>query len=239
MASGSLARDTRAQGASAEAAFISEALTRNGFNPRDGWPSPQQPLPPDAATLVNLALAYAASALERVAEQAVRIRELENLSITDPLTGLMNRRGFDAALGRCLANAHRHDETGLVAYLDLDAFKAINDTLGHDAGDAVLKHVADVLRRDVRATDYLARLGGDEFAILFTRAHEAALPAIAKKLKAALAREPMVIGGRTVRIRTSIGLARYDRDSTAETLMSAADHAMYRDKARAHARAAS
>ncbi len=195
-------------------------------------------LPSHAAALVQLALAYAASAEQRLAAQAARIAELQNLSITDPLTGLLNRRGFDEALHRCLANASRHGEQGLIAYLDLDGFKSINDGLGHAAGDAALRHVAFLLRSTVRATDYVARMGGDEFAILLTRAAPSSARPIVQKLKDCLNDSAVEINGRAVKLRASVGTATYRRDTTAQALVALADEAMYREKVKRLRRAA-
>ena len=92
--------------------------------------------------------------------------ELEQLVITDPLTGCHNRRFFHAVIGRELQRRRRYDTPLSVLFVDVDRFKAINDTLGHEVGDAVLQRVADFLRRNVREADYLFRWGGDEFLVL-------------------------------------------------------------------------
>jgi GGDEF domain-containing protein len=128
--------------------------------------------------LIEDLLEAAANAEQRIAEQRARIRYLENLSITDELTGVLNRRGFKLELERALARAERRGETGVLLLGDLNRFKAINDSLGHLAGDSVLRAVAHELRRSTRRSDYVARIGGDEFAVLMTDAHreEAKVP---------------------------------------------------------------
>src|SRR5437660_9578831 len=103
--------------------------------------------------------------LELAAARA-RMAELEARAEIDPLTDVLNRRGFQRELKRSLAYVKRYGPSAALLYLDLDAFKAINDRHGHAAGDAVLKAVAMVINRHVRASDVVARLGGDEFAVL-------------------------------------------------------------------------
>ena len=110
----------------------------------------------------------------------------ESLADTDPLTGLANRRFFQEQLEREYARLRRYPEPVTIAYFDLDNFKYVNDRLGHDVGDELLKIVADTLSTSVRASDYSARLGGDEFAVIFpVLEHESVLPAL-QKLQAEL-----------------------------------------------------
>lgn len=192
-------------------------------------------------TLINQMLAYAVTTQQRLAEQQARIAYLETLAETDDLTGLLNRRGFLKALDRSLAFAARDGQTGLLCYVDLDGFKGINDTLGHDAGDAVLMHVASTLRREVRLTDYVARLGGDEFALLLVDAHPLAarrrLVALRDGLNASHARlsdcAVEAAGGQhSVPVRASFGMTAYGPKATPEALLRRADQAMYATKRR-------
>jgi len=177
-------------------------------------------------------------ALALLDAQQARIQALESLTVTDPLTGLLNRRGFEEALIRVLASSHRHGEDGVLAYIDLDGFKQVNDSFGHDAGDAVLRHVAALLTRTVRATDYIARLGGDEFAVIFTTTATQACRPILQKLRRTLQGSLARIDGRLIEIRASIGTEPFGQDSDLKSLVSAADKAMYRAKHRRIARAA-
>ena len=180
--------------------------------------------------LVQDMLAFAAHAEQRLAEQSERINQLESIAVTDELTGLLNRRGFQDALDRALSDAARHDEQGLVAFIDLDRFKAINDTHGHEAGDIVLRAVADLLIEEVRTSDYVARLAGDEFVILFVRADHCAR-ARALAIKSRLNRLMVPYRGNLLRVKASMGIQNYGKTSTANDLMCRADKAMYRDKA--------
>jgi len=150
----------------------------------------------------------------------------------DALTNLPNRVLFKDRLEQSLAFAHRleHKKVALL-FIDLDRFKRVNDTLGHDAGDLLLQMVAHRLREIVRQSDTLARLGGDEFTILLPDAdHVEEAVVVADKVLAAL-RQPFAIGGREIFVSASIGISLYPDDGAdAEALMKHADTAMYRVK---------
>ena len=175
-------------------------------------------------------LDIAADADRRIAEQCARIRHLEDLSITDELTGLLNRRGFRLEFERALARARRRGETGVLLLCDLDGFKPVNDTFGHPAGDAVLRAVADLLRGRTRHSDYVARLGGDEFAVIMTDTTPQRAAARAARLRLRL--NQMEIGWNEARIpvSASFGIAAYGPDSQFDGLMMSADRDLYRDK---------
>ena len=157
------------------------------------------------------------------AEEAVR-----HLAYHDPLTGLANRTQMRDQLVLAIASVRRHDDLLGVAYLDLDGFKPINDTLGHAMGDKALALVADRLRANVRAGDTVARLGGDEFAVVLPRIADAGdLEFAAKKIYDAIA-QPMSLDGNELTVTASIGLALYDPDSDdVDSLLIKADLAMY------------
>lgn len=175
-------------------------------------------------------LEVAALTEQTIAEQRARIRVLEALSSTDPLTGLLNRRGFEGEVRRALDRSARLDETGLLLLCDLDSFKAINDSCGHPAGDAVLRAAAHVLARNTRPMDYLARLGGDEFGVLLTNTPTDLGDRLAAKLRDSLCGTEVPWQGRTIPIRASLGWAVYDRASTIDGLLFKADQSLYRDK---------
>jgi len=160
---------------------------------------------------------------------ADRIRHLAH---HDDLTGLPNRVLFSHQLLQALARAQRIDGAVAVLFLDLDRFKIINDTLGHDAGDEVLRQIANHLRECVRATDILARVGGDEFTLIveqFVDGQE--LSVIAQKLLTAMAK-PLTIVAQQYQLSGSIGIAIYPTDGTdSSSLLKNADIAMYRAKA--------
>lgn len=150
---------------------------------------------------------------------------------TDPLTGLLNRRAMLAAMSEA-GPMWRNDEIGgAVLYLDIDRFKQINDHLGHDAGDYVLKAFADQIRPIVRNSDKIARLGGDEFVILLTAGASAdSTKRIAKTLLKRLT-APIVWNGQEISVSTSIGIALINRpDLTAQQMLKEADIALYEAK---------
>lgn len=157
---------------------------------------------------------------------------LDHLAHHDPLTDLPNRLLFMDRLDQALARATRHQRRLAVLFLDLDRFKIINDTLGHEAGDTLLRAVSQRLAEHVRHADSVARLGGDEFAIVFEDVAEAAaMPPIAQAILGAF-RDPFVLDNRELHVTTSIGISLYPDDGQdARTLLRNADAAMYRAKA--------
>lgn len=180
--------------------------------------------------MLSHALTYAAEAESRLIELSTRIAQLEALAVTDHLTGLLNRRGFDSVLRRNLLSAARYDEAGILAYIDLDNFKRVNDRHGHAMGDEVLRAVGRYLQQNVRATDYAARLGGDEFAILFVRAEQVPARERARSVVRGINRLSLAHGRHVIAMKASLGLAFYDGNTDADELISRADRAMYADK---------
>lgn len=159
-------------------------------------------------------------------------QKIHHLAYYDILTNLPNRRLLLDRLHHAIALAKRHQRTLAVLFLDLDFFKQINDTLGHDAGDGLLKEFARRLRGCVRRADTVSRQGGDEFVIVLTeiiRERDAAT--VAEKILRALA-QPILIKGNELHITTSIGIAVYPRnsDEDAHALIKYADTAMYAAK---------
>jgi diguanylate cyclase (GGDEF)-like protein/PAS domain S-box-containing protein len=156
--------------------------------------------------------------------------ELRHQAFHDALTGLANRALFEDHLVQALARARRHREPVAVLFLDLDDFKTINDSLGHQAGDELLRSVAIRIAGVVRAHDTAARLGGDEFAVLAeTGEDEDAAATIAGRLLDAMA-DPFDVAGRQLRVSASIGLAWSDGSIGVKELMRDADTAMYAAK---------
>jgi diguanylate cyclase (GGDEF)-like protein/PAS domain S-box-containing protein len=148
---------------------------------------------------------------------------------TDPLTGLANRRALERTLGSALARAGARGRSVAVLVLDLDGFKAINDSHGHAAGDAALREVARRLRRCVRERDLVARLGGDEFVVLLTDVggSSGAAQEACERVDAALS-EPVALEAGEAPLRAAIGVATYPADATdAAGLLAHADRAMY------------
>ena len=156
---------------------------------------------------------------------------LESLALKDPLTGLANRRLLAERLSMVLVHARRNKSAMAVVYLDLDGFKQINDTLGHGAGDVLLKMVAGRMVATVREEDTVARLGGDEFVIaLWNVSGTDDAARVTLKVIEAVS-QPYVIEGHTVSITTSAGVGIYPvHGEDADTLMKSADLALYEAK---------
>ncbi|MEW6645947.1 MAG: diguanylate cyclase [Pseudomonadota bacterium] len=166
------------------------------------------------------------------AEMREKQQELAHQAHHDPLTGLPNRMLFAAHLSHALARAHRYRKNLALLFLDLDGFKAINDTLGHARGDILLQTVAERLRRHVREIDMVARLSGDEFTILLEDVHDTNDAGhVARNLLDALAL-PIHLEQHVTSIGVSIGISCYPQDAQdTETLLRHADTAMYQAKA--------
>ena len=155
--------------------------------------------------------------------------KLLDLAVTDPLTGLYNRRKFDETLGNEVSRALRYGPVSLLL-IDLDYFKLINDRHGHQAGDDVLKTVARVLQTCCRETDTCARLGGDEFAVILPHSDASAAQVAAQRIQQQIARA-VVPAASELAIGLSIGIATLPSDAdSAAKLIAAADAAMYRAK---------
>ena len=152
-------------------------------------------------------------------------------ALTDPLTGLQNRRYFDDALAEYMREFSSIGRPIGVVILDLDHFKTINDTYGHDNGDVVLRSVALSLRQHTRHHDVLARIGGEEFAIVFPNTDERALAALAERIRKAIQELPMVLEGKHVPITTSIGAVLWDGEESGQDLLKRADRLLYEAKA--------
>jgi len=158
--------------------------------------------------------------------------QLSHLARYDPLTGLANRRELQERIENAIAHSRRHSGSHALMFLDIDHFKAINDTWGHAAGDAVLCEIATRLKACVRQTDTVARLAGDEFVVILERQHNPAESRfIARKMVAAMGK-PVVFDGSTITVSLSIGIA-FDHCGTLgpEALLSMADKALYGAKA--------
>lgn len=157
-------------------------------------------------------------------------QQLEYQAVTDPLTGLLNRRGFYQAAENALLRAERPGKSLVLLYLDLDGFKRVNDSLGHDAGDRVLRWVAEQLKGGLRPYDTLARMGGDEFTALIEVAFAEQAAKVAEKLIERVSVHQQ-IDGLDIVLGASIGIAIYpDCGSNLDGLLRAADIAMYEAK---------
>jgi len=166
-----------------------------------------------------------------ITEQKISQERIQYLATHDGLTGLPNRVMFSHLLNLGIPLAARNKRSFAVLFIDLDRFKFVNDTLGHDAGDGLLQEITRRFKQTLRASDVIARLGGDEFVVLIQEMTDANQPAtVARKLLAA-AMEPMALLGQECRVTASIGIAVYPADGEDEqSLMKNADIAMYHAK---------
>lgn len=165
---------------------------------------------------------------KRINDQEVRIRELENLAATDPMTGLLNRRGFEKLFAQELSRTRRYNTAGgILMLLDLNDFKLINDTYGHQAGDACLKKVADYLKARLRPIDGAARLGGDEFAVFLSQTDTIEA---AEEIKATLKNLFIVWEGQKIPFSLSAGFTRVNANNSYDNACQNADRELYADK---------
>ena len=161
---------------------------------------------------------------------SARSQTLEQAALTDGLTGMQNRRYFDDALREYLQEFRRIDRPVGLMILDLDHFKQVNDTHGHDVGDEVLRAVATCLRGMTRYHDVVARLGGEEFAVVTPNMEAELLAKFAERIRKAIANMSVLSGNVRLKITTSVGLAVWDRKETAEEFYRRADRQLYEAK---------
>src|SRR5690606_31723133 len=154
------------------------------------------------------------------------------LAVTDELTGLYNRRYFDRHLSLMLAKAREQERDMALMLIDMDFFKAVNDTHGHDMGDAVLREFALRLRRNIRGVDLACRFGGEEFVVLMPDTDYQQAQSVAERVRMAVAERGFETGlGRPLSVTVSVGVALNETiDDTPEMLLKRADVALYRAK---------
>jgi diguanylate cyclase (GGDEF)-like protein/PAS domain S-box-containing protein len=169
--------------------------------------------------------------VQNITMQKKAEERLRHMAYHDPLTGLANRNKLEQFLNQILAQSRRHQESFALMFIDLDRFKNINDTIGHEAGDLLLQIIADRLKGAIRNTDLVARLGGDEFVIVVTDVHKSeSVAVIAHKILESVM-QAVVIKGQELYITTSIGISLFPFDGqNMQTLMKNADLALYRAK---------
>jgi len=191
-----------------------------------------KPLTEDELDFIDESLAIFVEPLKR----ALEYEEIFAQARRDSLTGLPNRFVFEERIGSIVEQAKRHGHPLTLAALDLDHFKAVNDTMGHLMGDQVLKQVAETLKDEVRLTDMLVRMGGDEFLLVLpdTSMHDARF--LAERL--CLAVEQLNIITHVGKLAVSIGLSEWRPGMTVETWMEQADDILYQAKANGRAQVA-
>ncbi len=204
-------------------------IDRNGYalgtiavvdtRPR-AFSEPERAVLHDLATLVISAL-----------ENRQRVNRLSQMAMTDHLTGLANRAQFERTLTAEIAHARRTGERFTVSYMDLDGFKQINDTLGHAAGDEVLREISRRMEKQVRTEDLLARLGGDEFGVLLRQGDIGSTEMLSKRIAEVVKIPINLPAGENIRVGISIGSATYTDDiGSMPALLERADQALYAEK---------
>ncbi|MGB7436439.1 MAG: diguanylate cyclase [Candidatus Acidiferrum sp.] len=165
-------------------------------------------------------------------ELAAKTQKLEEAARTDPLTGLPNRRAIEDWAGKQVRGAERHGFNLWVVLGDLDSFKSINDTFGHDAGDIVLKTFGDILTKNTRACDICGRLGGDEFVLVLTHVEDAFIQETVDRFRAQFAALSFPLQGQSVRVTASFGVAGTRDKQTHDfgALLRTADQMLYEAK---------
>jgi diguanylate cyclase (GGDEF)-like protein len=170
---------------------------------------------------------------ERIREKRIAESQMADLAFHDPLTGLFNRRSYHEKLLDAILYAQRYESERQkgVLMMDLDHFKDVNETMGHEVGDNILRRVSEILQASVRESDHVFRIGGDEFAVLLTHLSlETDAAIVAEKLLRELA-EPIIIDGRSVYISASLGIAIYPKDGEdVDTLVRNAENALFQAK---------
>ncbi|CAE7508440.1 dgcE [Symbiodinium necroappetens] len=201
--------------------------------------------PQDAASILGLSEAELTpkvrAALDQLIGEVARLREeldrakrrvshLEELADQDTLVPIANRRAFVRELTRLMAFAERYDAPGAVIYFDVNGMKQINDSFGHPAGDAALKHVAEILLRHTRSSDVVGRLGGDEFGVILAQIEEEMAVGKAQELTDAIISEPAVWNGHELEVGVAFGVYAFSGKEHVDEALSAADQRMYAHK---------
>jgi len=159
-----------------------------------------------------------------------KMAELQRDALLDPLTGLVNRRHATDTLGNMLNQMNRYGWSFGLLFIDIDRFKAINDTYGHDVGDTVLEMVARTLEANSRSFDLVARWGGEEFLVIVVNVDEAKLYRVAYKLRTLVGKSSIQVGNERIGVTVSVGAALPHPEDTIESLIRRADQLMYKSK---------
>lgn len=161
-----------------------------------------------------------------------RLESVQAVADQDSLLPLLNRRAFVREMSRIISFGDRYDLSASLIYFDLDGFKTVNDTHGHAAGDAVLKHVAGLLLENVRDSDVVGRLGGDEFGVILPKADKEQAEKKARALSDQIGSQPIAWDGKQLSLSVAFGIHQFQKGENPDTAMADADRAMYAAKRR-------
>jgi len=214
-----------------EVAEAAEGIARGDLKREIAPRSPEDRLGTALATMTRQLSSMVSRSRQRSRQLAETVDQLQESVSRDALTGLISRTRFESLLSEQVAEARAARRSFGVLFIDLDGFKPVNDTLGHDAGDELLREVARRLTGAVRAHDVVGRLGGDEFTVLLNDPRDMDALRMTARRVVEMVRVPYQIGGRSVQIGASVGVARYpDHGRSAAELLKASDQAMYEAK---------
>ncbi len=182
----------------------------------------------EAMVFAAHSISYALLVIGFLASVVIEYQQgLSHLATEDPLTRLLNRRGLEDALRVSLASAERHESPTAAIMVDIDHFKRVNDSFGHDTGDHVLQQVAVALKRLSRGSDVVARIGGEEFLLVLPNTDMASARILAERIRQAVADNPVAAGGQQIAITISLGVACSRGLVPLDNLIDEADRAMY------------
>jgi len=193
---------------------------------------PEAELTPKVREALQQLMAEVYSLRQELEDARQRVGYLEQLADQDSLAPVLNRRAFVRELSRMAAFEERYGAAGAVLYFDVNGLKAINDSHGHGAGDAVLKRVCEVLLRDTRASDVVGRLGGDEFGVILAQSGLEPAAVKAAKLAEAIAGEAVIWEGVPLGVTIAYGTHTLSEGQQPDDALEAADRAMYANKRR-------
>jgi len=159
-------------------------------------------------------------------------KKLNALASNDALTGLPNRRTFYVQLEHYLLLKTRHSQSLSMIFIDVDDFKGVNDTYGHDVGDKVLKKITEVLKSTLRETDYIARWGGEEFAILLVETQLEDARLIAEQLRGHIEKSTLLVKQTNINVTISLGVAQANDEDNVDTLFKRVDTTLYQAKSK-------
>ena len=172
--------------------------------------------------------AYALVAIGFLASVLIEYQQhLSHLATEDPLTQLLNRRGLQDAMHISLAHARRDDLPTSAISVDIDHFKQVNDSFGHDVGDHVIRQVASFLDRMSRGSDVVARTGGEEYLLILPNTPLESARSLAERMRAAIGDHPLLVDNQRIPVTVSLGVASADGDTNLDTLAQEADRALY------------
>jgi diguanylate cyclase (GGDEF)-like protein len=192
--------------------------------------SPEDALSPELREAVARLAAERDRLRDELGKARGRIAVLERLADEDSLAPIANRRAFVRQLTRMIAFTHRYGVPASVVYFDVNNMKQINDSHGHAAGDAALRHIATVLRDNIRSSDVVGRLGGDEFGVILAQTDEAQAHSKAAALAEAIVKAPLYLADVSLPVSAAYGVHAFTGTDDAHRAIEAADRAMYEQK---------